>query len=206
MRQIGDAEDLNKALRLFWEVESLNITKKPALAVEDQKVEDFYRSTTIRPERYAVRLPFKQSPELGESYTGALRRFYTMERKFKSNINLKIAYSDFMSEYISLGHMEPVPNNEINRPAAKVYYLPHHAVLKDTSLTTKLRVVFDGSSKSSNGQSLNDNLLRGPVLQQDLVAVLLRYRCKKFCFAADIKQMFRMIDIQECDRDYQRIL
>ncbi|XP_046811150.1 uncharacterized protein LOC111689777 [Lucilia cuprina] len=204
--QISAYEDLNKALRLFWEVESLNNIKKPSLAAEDQRAEDLYCTTTTRGERYAVRLPFKQNPELGNSFTGALRRLNSMERKFKANINLKNAYSEFMNEYISLGHMALIPKNEINRPAAKVYYLPHHAVVKDSSLTTKLRVVFDGSSQSSNGQSLNDNLLRGPVLQQDLMAVLLRYRCNKFVFAADIKQMFRMIDIQECDRDYQRIL
>lgn len=203
--QTNCEEDLNKALRLFWEVESLTI-KKPSLAAEDKTAEDLYCSTTIRSERYAVRLPFKQTPKLGESYTGALRRLNAMERKFKSNNKIKEAYSEFMNEYLLCGHMELVPKHEINRHTDKVYYLPHHAVLKDTSLTTKLRVVFDGSSKSSNGQSLNDNLLRGPVLQQDLTAVLLRYRRNKFCFAADIKQMFRMIDIQECDRDYQRIL
>lgn len=100
--------------------------------------------------------------------------------------------------------MKLIPKEEIKRAADKIYYLPHHAVIKNSSVTTKLLVVFDGSCKTTNGKSLNDNLLKGPILQQDLVAVILRYRCKKYCFSADIKQMFRMIHVQECDRDYQR--
>lgn len=67
-------------------------------------------------------------------------------------------------------------------------------------------MVFDGSSKSSNGKSINDNLLKGPILQQDLLGVILKYRCTKFSFSADIKQIFRMINVHEYDQDYQRII
>lgn len=198
-------EDLNKSLRLFWEFENLRPIK-PSLTEEESKAESLFETTTIRSKRYSVRLPFKSTPDLGETYSVALRRLTTMERKFNANSVLRQSYGEFMNEYISLGHMELVPEKEIERPTMKACYLPHHAVIKDSSITTKLRVVFDGSSKSSNGKSLNDNLLKGPVLQQDLNSVLLRFRTKKFCFSADIKQMFRMIDVQECDRNYQRIL
>ncbi|KAI8119872.1 hypothetical protein CVS40_8789 [Lucilia cuprina] len=205
MNYYSPEEDINHSLRLFWEIERV-CYKEPSLTKDDQRAEDYYRATTLRDKRYSVRLPFKHKPELGISYNAAVRRLQAMERKFKSNIILKDSYSEFMREYLNMGHMELIPKDEINRPAAEIYYLPHHAVLKDSSITTKLRVVFDGSSKTSNGKSLNDNLLKGPILQQDLVAVILRYRCKKYCFSADIKQMFGMIDVQKCDRDYQRIL
>jgi hypothetical protein len=42
------------------------------------------------------------------------------------------------------------------------FSMPHHGVLKETSSTTKLQVVFNGSEKSSNGVSLNDILMIGP--------------------------------------------
>ena len=48
------------------------------------------------------------------------------------------------------------------------YYLPHHAVIKRSSSTTQLRVVFDGSLKSATGLSLNDVLMVGPTIQNDL--------------------------------------
>jgi hypothetical protein len=58
-----------------------------------------------------------------------------------------------MKEYEELGHMEPVTSQEGKNTC---YYLPHHPVFKETSSTTKTRVVFDGGAKTSNGLSLND--------------------------------------------------
>lgn len=49
-------------------------------------------------------------------------------------------YIEFMNEYVKLGHMKRVPQNEIACAPNKCYYLPHHGVVKKSSLTTKLRV------------------------------------------------------------------
>lgn len=200
-----DKMDLDKTVRLFWELE--NVPKSiRTLPLEDQYVEDFYKTSTVRKESYSVRLPLIKNAELGESYKGALRRLQFLERKFNRNKELYTAYSEFMEDYLSSNHMRLIPDHEVHKPLGKVYYLPHHAVFKENSLTSKLRVVFDGSFKTSNGKSLNDNMEKGPILHQDLLAVILRYRCKRYCFSADIKQMFRMIGVQEVDQDYQRIL
>ena len=61
-----------------------------------------------------------------------------------------------------MGHLEVVPPDEIDIPDSRCFYLPHHGVVKSTSTTTKLRVVFDGSAKSSSGISLNEKLMIGP--------------------------------------------
>ncbi|GFY68662.1 DUF1758 domain-containing protein [Trichonephila inaurata madagascariensis] len=61
--------------------------------------------------------------------------------------------------------MELVPKHDYAKREA--YYLPHHAVLRDSS-TTKLRVVFDASAKSTTGHSLNDLLMVGPRVQRDV--------------------------------------
>lgn len=88
----------------------------------------------------------------------------------------------------------------------EVFYLPHQAVIRKDKLTTKLRVVFDGSAKSSNGNSLNDKLLCGPNLQNDLIDILLRFRIHQIVITSDIKMMYRQILIREEDRPLQRIL
>nr|XP_029712150.1 uncharacterized protein LOC115257038 [Aedes albopictus] len=85
-------------------------------------------------------------------------------------------------------------------------FLPHHCVVKESSSTTKCRVVFDGSSKTSNGKSLNDILMMGPILQDSLINILLRFRFPAVVITGDIQQMYRMIQLSEDDRDYQRIL
>ncbi|XP_070851506.1 uncharacterized protein [Drosophila suzukii] len=83
--------------------------------------------------------------------------------------------------------------------------VPHHAVIKDDSLTTKMRVVYDASCKTSNGRSLNDILCTGPALQNDLGGVILNWRVHRYVFVADITKMYRCIDMHEEDAQYQRI-
>ncbi|XP_029054752.2 uncharacterized protein LOC114882037 [Osmia bicornis bicornis] len=86
------------------------------------------------------------------------------------------------------------------------FYLPHHAVIKPSSTTTKLRVVFDGSAKTSNGLSLNDALMVGPTIQDDLFSLLLRFRMHAFVITGDIEKMYRQFLVRAEDRAYQRIL
>jgi hypothetical protein len=49
-----------------------------------------------------------------------------------------------------------------DHPSNNWYYLPHHGVIKESSDTTKLRVVFDGSAFTIAQVSLNDTLHTGP--------------------------------------------
>ena len=102
--------------------------------------------------------------------------------------------------------MELVPQNELNFPNNKLFYLPHHAVLKESSITTKLRVVFNGSSKSSSGKSLNDLLALGPIIQDDLFSLLCRFRSYPIVLTADIEKMYRQVAIEPRDRNFLRIL
>ncbi|XP_043487517.1 uncharacterized protein LOC122514647 [Polistes fuscatus] len=79
-------------------------------------------------------------------------------------------------------------------------------LLKHTSITTKLRVVFDASAKTSNGKSLNNVLMVGPTIQEDLFALLVRFRSHAIAITADIAKMYRQIIIDPRDRKYQTIL
>ena len=94
-----------------------------------------------------------------------------------------------MKEYEELGHMNQI--NEDASSAQERYYIPHHAVFKTSSSTTRTNVVFDGSCRSSNGLSLNDTLLVGPTEQQDLYSIVLRLRTYQIAFTADIAKMYR---------------
>jgi len=109
-----------------------------------------------------------------------------------------------MQEYEELGHMNQI--NEDASSAEERYYLPLHAVFKSSSSTTRTRIVFDGSCRSSNGLSLNDTLLVGPTVQQDLSSTVLRFRTYHIAFTTDIVKMYCQVRIHEDDRKLQRIL
>ena len=108
-----------------------------------------------------------------------------------------------IQEYVDLGHMTKI---DTDHPANHEYYLPHHGVIKESSDTTKPRVVFDGSASSNTGISLNDTLLTGPKLQEDLFDILLRFRSHQYVLTGDIEEMYGQILIRPEDKKYQQIL
>ena len=195
-------------LQKFWRLEE--ISEEPTLSIDDQRAEEFFQKTHQRllDGRYVVKLPFKSQENLnfGNSFSVALHRLHSIERRFLSNPSLKEQYQMFMDEYLSLGHMEEVPAAEIYQSSHKSYYLPHHAVFKNDSSTTKVRVVFDGSAKTNHNTSLNDSLLVGPTIQRDIFSVCLRFRRHLYTISGDIEKMYRQIRISRDDIDYQRIL
>ena len=65
-------------------------------------------------------------------------------------------------------------------------YLPHQAVIKKDRETTKLQIVFDATSKTKNGLSLNDSLQTGTCLLPLLNDILIRFRIGKYGLVADI--------------------
>lgn len=63
-------------------------------------------------------------------------------------------------------------------------------VTKEASLTTMLRVVFNVSRKSTPRLSLNNKLLVGPTIQDDLFSISVRWRKQNVAFIADIEKMY----------------
>ncbi|XP_036142858.1 uncharacterized protein LOC118645585 [Monomorium pharaonis] len=127
-----------------------------------------------------------------------------LAKKFKSNPAFKKQYSVFIAEYKSMGHM--VAANNIEESSSAVFYLPHHGVIQESSSTTKLRVVFNGSSQSSSGLSINSILHAGAKLQTDIAEVLLWSKTHRILFATDMVKMYRQIAVHRDNWDLQRIL
>lgn len=140
-----------------------------------------------------------------DSYNIALKRLYALERRFARQPEIKQEYVKFMEQYKALGHMSQVKENK-PRSSTNTYYLPHHSIIKSNALTSKLRVVFDASTRSESGVSLNHKLMVGPVLQDTLFELLLKFRIHQYVLTADLEIMYRQILVREQDRDLQRIL
>ncbi|XP_041452005.1 uncharacterized protein LOC121405395 [Drosophila obscura] len=194
---------LEKLLTRFWEVEDL--PGRPTSESDSICEENFLQTTQRAPDgRYIVTLPFKcpEKIDLGYSRPSAHAQFLRNEQRLQRNLPLKKQYDDVIHEYLELGHMKQVPPSHDSGH----FYLPHHAVFKPESTTTKVRVVFNASSPSSNGRSLNDVLHSGPVLQSDLTTQILKWRVFRYVFNADINKMYRQILVAPQHTPYQRII
>ncbi|XP_075211192.1 uncharacterized protein LOC142318507 [Lycorma delicatula] len=209
---INSELNIQNQLKQFWELEEIKTTPRTK---EESMCEQHFLENLKRNQdgRFIVRLPRRQNhTTLGDSFDNAHCRFLLLERKLNKVTNLKEDYSNFMKRYLELDHMQvieqPTRNDALtcNDAFERPYYLPHHAVFKQTSSTTKLRVVFDASAKADNGISLNDTLIVGPTVQQDLISIVLRFRTHVYAMTADIAKMYRQVLVDPRDYDLQRII
>ena len=124
---------------------------------------------------------FQLSSKIGE---GLLRRL-------RSTPEVLQQYDSTIKDQVATGIIEPVPPDE--KSANQVHYLPHHCVIRTDNTTTKLRVVYDASSKKS-GPSLNDCLYKGPKFHQLILDLLIRFRSYRVALVADVEKAFLMIE------------
>ncbi|XP_045540079.1 uncharacterized protein LOC123722413 [Papilio machaon] len=188
-------EEPNPDLTRFWELDT--VSAKHSLSPEERACEQSFVDNTTRKEdgTFVVTMPLKEDPSvLGDSYQMAKCRFLSLERKFHREPAFKDRYMEFMQEYERLGHMT---ENKESAPSCLQqvnYFLPHHGVIRESSLTTKLRTVFDASASTTSGVSLNDIQMVGPTVQEDLYSILLRFRQHKYVVTGDVEKMYRAID------------
>ena len=177
-----------------------SLTKDELIAVS--KIKDtlsFHKGL----KRFLTRLLWRAYLDLVSNFASARNRLDSLMRKLSLNLKLRHAYHEAMEEYICSQVVERVQD-----PAAAdlsrtdIVYLPHRAVYDASRVSTKCRIVFDASAKSTNRKSLNDNLVCGPPLQLNIVAIELRFRTKKYALIWDIGKMFPQIKVREEDRDY----
>lgn len=195
------SQDVSTTLKKFWELEELPADKK--YTDEEEQCEAHFRENTYRTEegRFCVKLPFKIHPEqLGDSYKMSRSRFDNLERRFERQPHIKKQYVDFIDEYHDLGHLSVVDKPETFN------FLPHHAVIRENAEKTKCRVVFDASAKTDSGLSLNDILMVGPKVQDDIMSILLRFRQHKLVFTGDVAKFYRQILVDQSQRYLQMIL
>ncbi|XP_045508116.1 uncharacterized protein LOC123703948 [Colias croceus] len=186
----------------FWKIE--DIQEQNDMSAKDKQCLDYYLATTKRLKngRYEVSIPMEDQAlqKLGSSEKLALAQFMNLENKLNKQHELSEQYKQFMSEYIQLGHMKIAALN-----SSVQCFLPHHGVQRAASSTTKLRVVFNGSAKTTTGYSLNDLMHKGPNMQKDLQSIIINWRLYRYAYTSDIEKMYRQILVKEEDQKLQQI-
>ena len=200
-------ESNDDVLRKFWEIEE-NPEGVSSISPEECNVFEHFQEMHTRHDtgRFIVPLPKRtHSKPLGESRSQAVRCFLSLEHTPHSKSQFP-EFSAVMQEYLDMEHAQLVPVADLQKPVKDVFYLPMHAVRKEDSTTTKLRVVFDASAKSASGVSLNDLLLIGPTVHPSLIDVLLRFRFHWIALTADVSKMYRAVELALNDCDLHRFV
>ena len=154
---------------------------------------------------YEMPLPLKNNDaELPNNKELALSRLMRLKQRLNSDTQYRKDYVDFMQENIKNGFAEKVPKEEVSDKNKRVWCIPHHGVYHKKK-PGKIRVVFDCSALY-HGFSLNQQLLQGPDLTNNLTGMLRRFRMERIAFMCDIKAMFHHVKVDGIHRDYLRFL
>lgn len=198
-------EPLDVLLRKFWEVEQIPTPRNALLSKDEQACEHIYKSTVTREPSgsYVVALPFKTDPSiLGDSLTGSRKRYLSLEKRFLNTPQFRSAYNDIFCDYFEKDYLVPTYATD----KTDGYIIPHHGVIREDKLTTKVRLVLDASARTDTNISLNDIMYPGPNLQSDLFLILLNFRLFPIAMCADVEQMYMRIKVHKEFHKFQRIL
>ena len=130
-------------------------------------------------------------------------RLYSLERHLQQRPDVGEKYCQVMKANEAKGYIRKLEPGEIDNGPS--WYLPHFPVVREDKETTKVRIVYDSAARYG-GISLNDAMLPGPKLQQDVFDVLLRFRSNLVALVADLTEMFSQVTMAKQDRRYHRFL
>ncbi|GFV11234.1 uncharacterized protein TNCV_3723231 [Trichonephila clavipes] len=108
-------------------------------------------------------------------------------------------YQEVFREWENLNIIEKVPEWELNY---KGHFLPHGPVIKMSSQTTKIRPVFDASSREKGSVSLNQCIFTGPNLLELIPNIIDKFRLYPIGLNADIEKAFLQLEIAPKDVIY----
>jgi len=195
------------SIKTLFELEAVGLrdVEQKDAEMEESTLKSFYESVRRVDDRYEVSWPWAHyPPPLPENFGLALGRLRSLQRKLRGRPELLAEYDRIIRAQEEEGIVEVVNAREKKGPV--VHYIPHHPVISPDK-STKVRLVYDGSAKSSpKSLCLNDVILKGKRWLSDVVTMLLRFRKNELAVVADIAKAFHQIAIREQDRDAVRFL
>ena len=164
-------------------------------------------SRRIEDGKYSVHLPWKEHHKLlPNNFENSVARLSSQLKRLRREPDILREYDSIIQDQLQSGIIEKVDRTKCP-DFGRVHYLPHHGVVGRDALTTKLRVVFDASSKATiDSPSLNGCLYSGPALTPTIFKILLQFREKRIALVADIEKAFLNIRVSDQERDVLRFL
>ena len=191
-------------LQRYWDSQLSFTVKDDQGTVATNLLQQTWSSLKRVDGRYFAQFPWKEQVTVADTYYCQARfRLFQTVRRLRTTGKLQ-EYHDVFGQYLKEGIIEPV---ESTAAITNCRYLPHHPVIREDKTTTKLRIVFDASAKSSDeSPSINECMHEGDNLFPSIVGVLLRFRKHPFALAADVEKAFLQVGLLEYDRPFVRFL
>ena len=199
-------ESLEQQVRSMWELERHFSTGiECQMSRNDRYALRIMKDSTVLTEdgHYQLALPWRPgAPQLESNKNQAAVRLAYLKKRLEKDAELQKRYVNVVESYITNGFARRV--NEADNEAPGRWFLPHHPVFHPHK-PDKVRVVFDCGARHK-GKSLNDQLLKGPDLMNNLVGVLSRFRMENVAIVADVEAMFHQVKVDPRDHSYLRFL
>ena len=160
------------------------------------------RATRMVSGHYELPLPFKNDDTiLPNNRYQALQRLTHLKNKFQRNLTFCSHYKEFMNTLMRNGYAKKSTDSATE---GKCWYIPQHGVYNENK-PNKIRVVFDCSTEYQ-GRSLNNELMSGPDLTNQIIGVLIRFRQEPIAIMADIESMFYQVRVPGKHQNFLRFL
>ena len=193
-------QQLFEDVKSWWKVESYGpraATEDPTTNDEDKALEilaDTCRKTDEG--RFETGLLWKSTEELPNNRIYAENHLKSLQRKLKEDDDLAQLYRKEIQKDLDKGYIKEI-NGEQEEDNTK-WFLPHYGIVSPAK-PRKIRRIANAAAVF-NGTCLNDHLLPGPALLNDLVGIILRSREKPILITADIEGFFMQVGVRKEDR------
>ena len=181
--------------------------------LEEREQHDIEQSVSYDAEqrRLFAYLPFTENPE-----SALADNTYVAEKILGTQVKLanksEVAREEILRSFNKLadnGFVAPLaslpPEEQVEARKAG-YVIPWRIVHNSHSISTPVRLVFDGSSKTKTGKSLNDILCKGSNQLANLLHLLIGFRCGGAALSADIRMAYNSVFLQPQHYRYHKFL
>jgi len=141
--------EIHNELRQFWEFENLGMMNETTAVEVDELIKD---KINFDGEHYQVTLPVKhQQTIIPDNYILVKKHLNSLVSRLKQKPEVFDQCNNVIKEKITSGIVERVSENEVYTRIS--HYILHSGVSKEDHKSTKLRAVYDASSKDAGSSA-----------------------------------------------------
>ena len=192
---------LGQCVERLWQIESNDLNDNKSYSVEDKEFIALWGHEIRRENGHYVLLWRNGAANLPDNRFMVKHRLGSLNKRLAKTGVTEI-YDCNLKTMVEKGNAERVPSDELKIHDGTVWYTPHHPVL---SKPGKVRPIFDCFAQC-HGTSLDSECMQHPILTNNLMDVLLRFRQFNYAIIADIESMYLQVCVPDADRYTLRFL